>query len=492
MIQSIVKDELKLTYTDPAEKQYRLQRIASWDKASQFKLNSKHPGIWYAKLLSEYYRFLIPEELKILEIGCAQGDLLSSLKPSFGVGIDFSFKMLKIAKRKHPDLHFICCDAHETCLNTKFDIIILSDLVINLWDVQTVFEKLHNFTCPETRIVINFPNNLWRLPMSIAKRFGLTVDYLEQNWFAPNDIFNLLNLSGFEVIKHNSQILIPFNIKWISNFINRFFANIVPFSWCALTSFTIARQEPGRNISAYTTAPSVSIIIPARNEAGNIENILNRMPELGSKTELIFVEGHSKDHTYNTIQDLIKKHPYKNICLLKQKGRGKGDAVRLGFEKAKGDILMILDADITVQPEDLSRFFNAIVSGRGEFINGVRLVYPVDNQAIRFFNMVGNKFFSLLFSWLIGQAVKDTLCGTKVLWRKDYLKISKNRHYFGEFDPFGDFDLLFGAAKLNLKIVDLPIRYHQRVYGKTNIKRWKHGWILLKMVFFAAFRIKFI
>src|SRR6185503_166522 len=173
-------------------------------------------------------------------------------------------------------------------------------------------------------------------------------------------------------------------------------------------------------------------------------------------------------------------------------GKGKGDAVRLGFEVAKGDILMILDADLTVAPRDLPRFFEAISAGKGEFINGVRLVYPMEEEAMRFFNLLGNKFFSWAFSWLLGQPIKDTLCGTKVIWRRDYMRVAANRSYFGDFDPFGDFDLLFGAAKLNLKILEVPIRYAARTYGETNIQRWRHGVLLLRMVLFAARRIKFI
>jgi glycosyltransferase involved in cell wall biosynthesis len=232
--------------------------------------------------------------------------------------------------------------------------------------------------------------------------------------------------------------------------------------------------------------------VAARNEAGNIEHILRRVPTLGSRTQLVFVEGGSTDNTYETIETLIKQHPDKDISLYRQAGKGKGDAVRLGFNKANGDILMILDADMTVPPEDLPRFVDAIASGKGEFVNGVRLVYPMENEAMRFFNIVGNKFFSMAFSWLLEQPIKDTLCGTKVMWAKDYRHLAANRSYFGDFDPFGDFDLLFGAAKLNLKIAEMPVRYRARTYGDTNISRWRHGWILLKMVVFAARRIKFI
>ncbi|MDP2724847.1 MAG: glycosyltransferase family 2 protein [Syntrophales bacterium] len=178
--------------------------------------------------------------------------------------------------------------------------------------------------------------------------------------------------------------------------------------------------------------------------------------------------------------------------MLRQSGVGKGDAVRLGFAHAKGDILMILDADLTVPPECLPRFYDVLHRGKGEFANGVRLVYPMEKEAMRFLNLMGNKFFSRAFSWLLGQPIKDTLCGTKTLWKSDYDRIVANRSHFGDFDPFGDFDLLFGAAKLNIKIHEVPIRYMERSYGATNIQRWRHGWLLLKMVFFAVRRIKFV
>jgi glycosyltransferase involved in cell wall biosynthesis len=234
------------------------------------------------------------------------------------------------------------------------------------------------------------------------------------------------------------------------------------------------------------------VIVPARNEAGNIKAIFERTPQMGRETELIFVEGHSKDDTYTTIEREIAAHPSTPSLPLRQTGIGKADAVRLGFSKARGDVLMILDADLTVPPEDLPRFYEALVSGKGEFINGVRLVYPMEREAMRPLNFLGNKFFSVAFSWLLGQPIKDTLCGTKVLWRRDYEQIAANRSYFGDFDPFGDYDLIFGAAKLNRKIIDLPIRYRERTYGSTNISRWSHGLLLLRMVAFAARRIKFV
>ena len=463
-----------------------------WNQVFQNKENINRPGVFYHKLLQYYYAFLIPPGLRILELGCGHGDLLAHLKPSEGVGIDFSGEMIRVASKKYPNLTFIQADAHEIEFSTKFDAIILSDLINDLWDVQRVFEKMRNLTHGGTRLVINFYNNLWRVPLSFVKWLGLGADLLEQNWFSPHDVCNLMKLSGFEVVHRRQIVLLPLKIPFVSTFLNRYLVHLPPFSWFALSNIVIARPDPARDTSDYRKTSSVSVIIPARNEAGNIKSILKKVPDLGCRTELIFVEGQSSDNTFETIKNSIEEFNDRNCRLFQQTGKGKGDAVRFGFDKADGDILMILDADMTVPPEDLLRFYNAIAGGRGEFINGVRLVYPLEDKAMRFFNIIGNKFFSLAFSWLLGQPIKDSLCGTKVLWKRDYEMIAKNRDYFGNFDPFGDFDLLFGAAKLNHKIVEIPIRYRSRTYGDTNIERWRHGWMLLKMVLFAAKRIKFI
>ena len=477
------------------ELQYRNARMAHWDRVAARKNDPERAGAYYQKQLEHYYGMMVQPGLRVLELGCGGGDLLAALKPSFGVGVDFSPEMLNIARSRHPECRFIQADAHDPVfegLETEgpFDVIILSDLINDLWDVQTVFENMRLFCHPRTRIIINFYSNLWKVPLGAVKRLGKGADLLSQNWLAQNDVINLLKLAGFEAINDRSKILLPLPWKFLAVLFNRFLANIIPFRWCCLTNFIVARPSP--EPAAAKAPPSVSVIVAARNEAGNIADILRRVPPLGSRTQLVFVEGHSTDNTYETIEAQIKQHPEKDIQLYRQTGKGKGDAVRLGFDKADGDILMILDADMTVPPEDLPRFVDAIASGKGEFVNGVRLVYPMEDQAMRFFNILGNKFFSLAFSWLLEQPIKDTLCGTKVMWREDYRHLAANRAYFGDFDPFGDFDLLFGAAKLNLKIVEMPVRYRSRTYGETNIDRWRHGWMLLKMVIFAARRIKFV
>ena len=477
----------------PAEfEPYRRERIRNWDTVGRsLERNRVWLGGYYHRRLEQLYRYAIPENVTVLELGCGDGSLLAAMKPSVGVGIDFSPAMLVNARKRFPNLTFIEADAHKLPLpeDQKFDCIILSDLLNDLWDVQTVFAELRRFTKPDTRIVMNFYSQVWEKPLAFAQRLGMSRPRLLQNWLTVEDVANLLNLSGFEEVRHQSEILMPLGVPLIAPLCNRFLAKLAPFRFFDMTNVLVARPKAE---SRPNPLPRVSVVVPARNESGNIAEIFRRVPEMGGGTELIFVEGHSKDDTYAAIEREIKAHPERCSLLFRQTGKGKGDAVRLGYAHATGEILMILDADLTVRPEDLPRFYDAIVNDHGEFINGVRLVYPMEDQAMRFLNLLGNKFFSYLFSWLTGQRFKDTLCGTKVLWARDYKRIAQNRAYFGDFDPFGDFDLLFGAAKANLKMVDLPIRYGERKYGTTNIERWKHGLLLLRMCFFAARRIKFI
>ncbi|MGE5463327.1 MAG: methyltransferase domain-containing protein [Syntrophothermus sp.] len=470
---------------DPAGQTYQQTRMAHWDAIARKRDSWHGMGKWYHNRLQEVYQFHVNPNLNVLEIGCAEGHLLAALHPARGVGLDFSEEMIRRAKQNYPNLEFLCADAHDLSqIREKFDVIVLSDLVNDLWDVQRVFEQVKPLCHPRTRILMNFYSRLWQAPLSAARRLNLATSNLYQNWLTRDDIQALLVLAGFEAITGSREVLFPLPL---GGFANRFLVRLWPFNHLALSNFMIARPsaEPVKE-------PFVSVVIAARNESGNIKSLFERTPKMGGKTEIVFVEGHSRDDTYAAIEREMAEHPDIPSQLFRQTGIGKADAIRLGFEKARGDVLMILDADMTVPPEDLPRFYEALVSGKGEFINGVRLVYPMEKEAMRTLNFLGNKFFSMAFSWLLGQPIKDTLCGTKVLWNRDYKLIAENRSYFGDFDPFGDYDLIFGAAKLDLKIIDLPIRYRERTYGTTNISRWKHGLLLLRMVSFAARRIKFI
>ena len=483
-----------MAYSPSSSQVYQTERRQRWDTVSRETLaRGRRTGRFYHALLQRYYRSLVPPGLTVLELGCGHGDLLDSLRPALGVGVDFSYPMVEHARKTHPHLNFICADVHHIELKIRFDVIILSDLVNDLWDVQSVLARLASCCHAGTRVIINFFNNMWKIPMALARRYHLSVNMMEQNWLTPGDIVNLLHLTGYEFIRSETRILWPVYIPVLSRMLNRYLIHLPPMNWFGLTNFIIARPSPLQDTAARPASPLVSIIIPARNEAGNIETLLEKTVIPGHRTELIFVEGGSNDGTYKTIQRAIGDCPgQKNCRLIRQTGKGKGDAVRAGFQEAKGDLLMILDADLTVPPETLALFVAALTSGKGEFINGVRLVYPMESQSMRFLNMAANKMFSFLFSWLIGQPVKDTLCGTKALWKKDYDIMSKEPDGFSALDPFGDFDLLINAARLNLKIVDLPVRYRRRRYGTSNIKRVAHGWLLLKMIVHATRRLKFI
>ncbi|MGC8829983.1 MAG: glycosyltransferase [Verrucomicrobiia bacterium] len=441
----------------------------------------------YHRLIHHYYRYFIPKGARVLEAGCGIGDLLSDVEPAEGVGVDISPQMIEIARNRHPNLRFVVADILSYESEEKFDYIVASDLINDLSDVQAFFERLHQFSTPRTRLVLNFYNHLWRPVLAIAEKLGFKSPTPPQNWLSLSDVKNLLALAKWDVVHTETKILLPIKIPLISSFVNRWISPLLR-NLC-LSIFVVARQKP----ELYKNEDfSCSIIVPCRNEAGNIEEAVKQIPQIGKWTEIIFVEGHSKDNTWDEIQRVKTSYPDKRIIAIRQSGSGKANAVREGFEIANGDFLIILDADLTVPPADIAKFYSAAKSGVGEFINGVRLVYPMEKEAMQFLNMLANKMFSLAFTWLLGHPIKDTLCGTKALFKSDYIQIAKNRSYFGEFDPFGDFDLLFGAKKLNLKIVDLPVRYRSRSYGKTNIHRWRHGWLLLKMVIFAAKRLKFI
>ena len=450
----------------------------------------KQKNRYYHEYLEKLCRFHIPPGASVLEIGCGTGDLLNALAPSRGVGVDISPAMTKIASRKYPHLSFVAGDAENLPLSAAFDYVVLSDVLGYVPDVQKAFAELRRVTGPQTRIVVTYFNYLWEPALRWGERLGWKMPQQEQNWLSQPDIENLLWLADYECIRRDYKLLLPKRIPVVTALFNRVLANL-PVLWkMSLVQLLVARQAGSPRPEDEFTC---SVVVPCRNERENIENAVCRIPPLGRHTEIIFVEGNSSDGTEEEIRRVIAAYPEKEIHLVPQgEGRGKGDAVRKGFAAAKGDILMILDADLTVPPEDLPKFFRAIASGKGEFINGSRLVYPMEDEAMRFLNTLGNKFFSRAFSYLLGQRFKDTLCGTKVLFRTDYERIAAGRHYFGDFDPFGDFDLIFGAAKLDLKIVEIPIRYRQRTYGTTQISRFRHGWLLLKMCTFAARKIKFV
>jgi len=440
----------------------------------------------YHRLISRLARFHAAGSHSVLEIGCGSGDLLAALSPD-GVGVDVSPGMIEEARRRHPGLEFIVGAGEEIELGRTFDVIVLSDLVPYVHDLVALFERVAEHSHPRTRIVIHSYNRLWKPIIRIAELLRLKPRKPLRNWVAPSDVRNLLQLAGLDVVAETRRILMPKQVPVLTGLLNGGLGNLWPFNHLCLSHWVVARPLPREKREL-----SVSVVTPCRNERGNIGPLIERLPLMGSTTELIFVEGGSTDGTREEIERQIDLHPDRDISLVSQPGRGKGDAMRAGFAAARNDLLIILDGDLSVRPEDLPKFYDACATGRAELVNGSRRVYDMEAGAMRFLNMIGNQVFSWLVKAMIGQQVKDTLCGTKVLLRADYSRIVEGRAYFGDFDPFGDFDLLFGGARLNLKIVDLPVRYQARTYGTTNISRWRHGLLLLRMsmVAFWKFRVE--
>ena len=470
----------------PALSTRHLDQLRAFYRATPPRRNWTSAG--YRRLLAHYYNLLLPPASRVLEIGCGSGELLSRLRAGSKTGIDLSESRIAAARILLPEAEFHAQAGEDLAVAGPFDYIIISDTLNFAADVQRLLQKLHAVSHPGTRLLLNFHSSLWRPLFAVATALGLKAPEPQASWLATSDVHNLLDLADWQPVQTQRRILVPFSCAGLEHLANRVIAPLPIINHLCLTVFCVARSR-----TAISAAPrTVSVIIPARNESGNIAAAVARTPQMGAGTELIFVEGHSRDDTWAKIQEVAAAHPHLKIKIMQQTGRGKGDAVRLGFAAATGEILMILDADLTMPPEELPKFYEVLATGRAEFANGVRLVYPMDEKAMQFLNLCANKTFGIIFTWLLGQPVKDTLCGTKVLSRAHYEAIAANRAYFGDFDPFGDFDLLFGAAKLNLKIADVPIRYRERTYGTTNIHRWSHGWLLLRMVVFAARKLKFI
>jgi len=439
-----------------------------------------------------YMRFLIPSGLDVLEIGCGTGQLIAGLEPARGVGIDMSAQMIDEARKLYPAIEFIQGDVESPgildSISGEFDVVVLSDTIGYLDDIQGFFRALASRLRPDSRVVIAYYSRLWEPILQLGAKLGFRMPSPELNWLSTRDIMSLMSLGDLEPIRWEGRQLIPRRLFGLGTIINRYIAPLPLVRLLCLRSYVVA--APARQAALPEKLPSVSILVPCRNERGNIEVAVTRTPRFAPDLEIIFIEGNSQDGTYEECLRVRDAYPDRRIVVLKQDGKGKGDAMRKGYANASGDILIILDADLTVPPETMPKFYEILASGRGEFVNGTRLIYPAEDKAMRFLNTIANRGFARIFSYLLNQKLTDTLCGTKAFWAKDYRRIAAGRSYFGDFDPFGDYDLILGAAKLNLKIVELPIRYRARSYGEPQISRFRDGWLLVRMSVFAWRKLK--
>lgn len=435
---------------------------------------SRHRYGYYHRDTTRFFQRCLEENSRVLIVGCDVAPLTAQLKAADVVAFDLLRNEENLA---------------DVLKAAPYDYVLLPNTLHFLKNIQTFLDVLRTGLAPHARVVALQYNFLWAPLYKAAEWIGIKTPMPSLNWLSAQDTRNFLQLAGFEPVQGATRCLVPFSLFGLGPLINTVIAPLPGIAHLGQKLYAIARPRPLTALSL----PRVSIVVPARNEAGNIAPLLDRLPVLGEHTEVLFVEGHSKDDTWGEIRRQVQSHPRRGHFELKtfqQTGRGKADAVRLGFAQATGDVLMILDADLSVQPEDLPLFYRALAQGTTEFANGSRLVYNMESQAMQLLNLFFNKLFGLWISWIIGQPVKDTLCGTKVMTRRNYERMQRVFARWAGRDPFGDFDLLFGAARLSLKIRDVPIAYKERTYGNTNISRFRNGWQLLKMclVFWPEFK----
>lgn len=422
---------------------------------------------YYYDRIKRMLRFIIEPNKRVLEVRCQVGDLLASVEPCYGVGVEISQKLVDVARHNYPNLNFVCANPEELALGEKFDYVIVGH-IFDTVDILGALNQVMAHCTQSTRIVIINYNQVWEPVLELASSLGARSPYVEPNWVSAEDVNQFLVLSGFTPLRTHQILLFPKYIPLISGLFNEFLAKLPGLRRLCMIQLIVARPKPLAHDESKT---SVSVVVPCRNEKGNVQVAVERIPEMGSHTEIIFCDDKSTDGTADEVRRMQKLYPNRDIRLLDGPGICKAENVWTGFRAATGDVLMILDADLTVMPEELPFFFTALVANTGEFVNGSRLVYPVPKTAMKFFNRAGNRVFGVVFSYLLSQRFKDTLCGTKALWRKDWLKIEKNLGSWGIRDLWGDYELIFGASKLHLEIVEMPVHYQERTYGVTKMTR---------------------
>jgi len=458
-------------------------RRESWIKRNRY----------YYELVSRLLRFLVEPNKKVLSVGCGTAYHLAAVTPKEGTAIDICSEMVDIARQRHPSFEFAVAfpDKEEFQRvfepGEKFDYILFNNIGDTV-DVLQALRNLKSLCLRHTRLLVETYNHLWEPLVTFAEWAGMKVPRTEQNWLSTADIQNLMKLAGFEALETHRIVILPKYLPLLSAFVNRFCARLPLLKRLCMTQVVVGRLLPP---PVPKEELSVSVILPCKNEKGNVEDAARRIPQLGRQTEIIFSDDQSTDGTPEEVLRVQSLYRDKDIRLERGPGVCKSRNVWTGFDAATGDILMILDADLTTIPEELPYFVDIIASGRAEFVNGSRLVYPVPKGAMNTANMLGNKFFSVAFTYLLGQSVKDTLCGTKVLWRSDWERIKPMLGSWGIKDRWGDYELLFGAAKLNLKILDLPVHYQERIYGTTKMtKVFRNGIVMLKMCWHGFLKLK--
>lgn len=439
---------------------------------------------YYYDRLRRLLKYIVEPGKRVLEIRCQTGHLLNAVEPSEGIGVEISERMVEIARKNFPELRFARAEPEELDLNETFDYVLFSH-VFDTVDILGALARARQHCHEGSRLVVVNYNHLWQPVLELASKLGLRAPFVEPNWVSEDDVRGFLNLAGFRPLRTHRILLLPKWIPLVSSLLNDLLARLPGLRRLCLMQVMVARPAVAPKKPEDFT---VSVVVPCRNEMGNVEPAVERIPAMGKHTEIVFCDDKSTDRTADEVRRMQQLHPGKDIRLLPGPAICKAENVWTGFRGARGDVLMILDADLTVMPEELPVFFEALVSGRGEFINGSRLVYPMQGEAMKFANRIGNKVFGMIFSFLLDQRIKDTLCGTKVLWRKDWARLERNLGHWGIRDLWGDYELLFGASKLHLEIVEAPVHYQERVYGVTKMTRVFQNGVRMLRICWGAWR----
>jgi SAM-dependent methyltransferase len=438
----------------------------------------KHRNRYYNQFLIRWCRSFIAPGQRILDVGCGRGDVLAELKPAGGVGIDLSQAMVEAAAAEFPNLSFRHAAVEDFDGEAGFDAALLINTAEYTFDMGAVIARCHRALRDNGKLLLTTANPLWSPVFHFASRLGLRIPECERLFVTNEDLVNLLRLHGFDVVYKRMSLLVPKYIPFLSDFLNNTWSRIPILRLLSSTQFIVARKVP-----AARREYSVSIVVPCYNERGNIERCIREVRKIGSRTELLFVDDGSKDGTAEAVDPAL--NPDIDVRVIRYTpNRGKGHAVTMGFNAASGDIVMILDADLTTMPEELAPVYEAFAAGHAEFVNGTRFIYPMEGRAMKWANYVGNKMFNILVSLVMECRVSDTLCGTKAMFRRNYISMEMGR------DPWGDYDFLFGAAQQRLLIRELPVHYRERLAGFSKMNSMKHTVNLLRMCWHGFFQVK--
>jgi ubiquinone/menaquinone biosynthesis C-methylase UbiE len=444
-----------------------------FDKISKEYDYWKKKNYYYYDTIKEFVRRIIPPGNKVLEVGCGTGDILAHVKPGTGVGVDISPEMVSIAAKKHPEYRFVAGAIEDLDLGEKFDYIIVVDVMDHVQDVHDVFKALFKLCHPATKIILTTINPWWDPVLDLAEKVGAKMPEGPHNFIEKRNLETMAEAADLKISYSGYLLLFPKYIPVFSYLVNSIGTRLWPLYKMSFVQYMIIQPGPENHNDL---GLGCSVVIPCHNEEDNVQEAIKRVPQMGVYTEIIVVNDGSTDRTAEKVRELLPQYP--NLKLIDYSpNKGKGHGVWSAFEAASQDVVMILDADMTTPPEELPRFFEPLNKGMCGFVNGTRMVYPMEGQAMRTLNLFGNKIFGLIMTFLIGQRISDNLCGTKALLKKDALTFQRG------LDRWGDFDLLFGAAYRGLKILEVPVHYKERKAGVSKMQTLRHGLHLLTAVY---------